>query len=179
MSDRERWIVYPLLFFALLLGAKDRIVPPDPLACQRLECQSLVIKSADGRELVKLGPTTDGAVLRFFSSADALAKTASDDVDFKPSPLRQMLEVGADSTGGYATMFGPKVAPVLKLGHHPSLELTGLIATSQDGEPKTYDDNSESSDVVWGQLLEWSDKKQDKNSRKSNAVGMSQDDVFR
>lgn len=177
MSDRERWIVYPLLFFALLLGARDRIAPPNPLACQRLECQSLVVKSADGRELVRLGPTTDGAVLRFFSSSDALERIASDNADFKPSPLRQMLEVGADSTGGYATVFGPKVAPVLKLGHHPTLNSTGLIATNQDGEPKTYANDSESTNVVWGQLLEWSDKKTGDNNAENEAAGASQNDA--
>lgn len=155
MSDRERWIVYPLLFFSFLLGAKDRIAPPNPLTCGQLECQSLVLKSADGRELVKLGPTSDGAVLRFYSEPEEWAKNASDDIDFKPVPLRQMVEVGADATGGYATMFGPKSAPVLKLGHHEELESTGLIATDQDGEPRTLNGESDSAQVVWGQLLEW------------------------
>lgn len=170
MSDRERWIVYPLLFFALLLGARDRIAPPNPLECGQLECHSLVLKSTDNRELITLGPTSDGAVLRFYSSADELAKNTSDAIDFKPAPLRQMLEIGADATGGYTTLFGPKTAPVLKLGHHEALESTGLIATNYDGEPRTLEDDSESSDVVWGQLLEWTENEVELNTEEKVEV---------
>lgn len=47
MSDRERWILYPLLFLALGAALKDKLVPP-----QRLECAVLV---ADAVHVKRLG----------------------------------------------------------------------------------------------------------------------------
>jgi hypothetical protein len=37
MSTRERWIVYPLLFLALGLALRDKLIPPSRFRCGRLE----------------------------------------------------------------------------------------------------------------------------------------------
>ena len=52
----------------------------------------------------------------------------------KESPLRRTLEIGSGAAGGYVTANGPDEAPVLKLGHHPSHEASGLIGTNAEGE---------------------------------------------
>lgn len=149
MSDRERWIVYPLLFFALLLGARDRVAPPNPLKCDALECRSLKVISADGREFVKLFPTSDGALMRFYSRAEYDMENQGERISLKPTQLEQALEIGADATGGYATLFGPDDAPAMKLGHHDAIKSSGLIASTNDGE--TLDVDGE----TWGPLMKW------------------------
>lgn len=45
MSERERWIVYPLVFLALGAAIRDKIaraVVTDDLHCKRIYCQDLV-----------------------------------------------------------------------------------------------------------------------------------------
>ena len=42
MSSRERWIVYPLLVFALALGAKDQLFEY-PIKVSRVECKDLKV----------------------------------------------------------------------------------------------------------------------------------------
>ncbi|MAT69547.1 MAG: hypothetical protein CMJ58_08485 [Planctomycetaceae bacterium] len=69
MSERERWIVYPLLFFALGAAIRDKIlnvVESKQVACGELEaktirCQELVVTDPAGRGagLAKLGSTLD------------------------------------------------------------------------------------------------------------------------
>ncbi len=44
MSDRERWIVYPLLFFSLVMGLRLTYVNPYEFRCRTIECQSLQVE---------------------------------------------------------------------------------------------------------------------------------------
>ncbi|MCA9235838.1 MAG: hypothetical protein KDA44_10225 [Planctomycetales bacterium] len=67
MSERERWIVYPLLFFALGAAIRDKIlnsVESDQIACEELDaktirCEEIVVTDPQGRTagLAKLGST--------------------------------------------------------------------------------------------------------------------------
>ena len=43
MTERERWIVYPLLVVAVSLGIKDRIRPPAEFRAQRIICNDLTV----------------------------------------------------------------------------------------------------------------------------------------
>jgi hypothetical protein len=52
MSDRERWTIYPLLFLALALGLRDRLIPPDPPADMTL--RELTIVGEDNRANIRL-----------------------------------------------------------------------------------------------------------------------------
>lgn len=51
MSDRERWIVYPLLLMALGMAAAPRLAPGtgrfEDVHCTRLYCNEVVAKKAD------------------------------------------------------------------------------------------------------------------------------------
>ena len=73
MSDRERWIVYPLLFLALGISVKNGIslrMGREEQASERLSCRVLTLEADDGRRVrLRCGsleePTLeiDGAVL--------------------------------------------------------------------------------------------------------------------
>jgi hypothetical protein len=48
MSNRERWIVYPLLFYALVMGFKSTYRDPLEFRCRTIECQNLNVKLING-----------------------------------------------------------------------------------------------------------------------------------
>ena len=50
MSDRERWIVYPLLFAALAMGGFNRMKTSTRLTCHEIECNRLIV-TPDPRDL--------------------------------------------------------------------------------------------------------------------------------
>jgi hypothetical protein len=71
MSERERWIVYPMLFLAVMLAAVDKIVPRgktrfDEVVCKQLRAQEILCTemrtvSSNGQStLVRLGTTPFG-----------------------------------------------------------------------------------------------------------------------
>ena len=43
MSDRERWIVYPLLFFAWIMGFRATYMTSERLQSSTIECNNLVV----------------------------------------------------------------------------------------------------------------------------------------
>ncbi len=55
MTERERWTVYPLLFFSLAVSIKDKIAKPLEFDAPRVTCRELVVTDPSGqRPLVKL-----------------------------------------------------------------------------------------------------------------------------
>lgn len=78
MSTRERWIVYPLLFLALGIAMRDKVVPPSHLEagsitaprvrCNELQtgqvlCDRIDAKQSECRTMLVNGPTGQPAVL--------------------------------------------------------------------------------------------------------------------
>jgi len=54
MSERERWIIYPLLFFALSAAVRDKIL--HRIDAKEITCESLkIVDQQDGRLFVELG----------------------------------------------------------------------------------------------------------------------------
>jgi hypothetical protein len=53
MNERERWIVYPLLFLALGASLRDKIIKTTE--SQRIKCQGLVVVDSEDRPLLVLG----------------------------------------------------------------------------------------------------------------------------
>ncbi|WP_442484614.1 hypothetical protein [Aeoliella sp. SH292] len=53
MTERERWIVYPLLFLALGAALRDKIIKTTE--SQRIKCQGLVVVDSEDRPLLVLG----------------------------------------------------------------------------------------------------------------------------
>ncbi|HEX4412508.1 MAG TPA: hypothetical protein VH107_02695 [Lacipirellulaceae bacterium] len=65
MSDRERWIIYPLLFLALGAALRDKFV--EPTVRKSIVCQELTVVDDDvpgqegARILAKIGPNSEAA----------------------------------------------------------------------------------------------------------------------
>ena len=55
MSDRERWIVYPLLFLAIGMSLRDKTLPT-----KRLVTQKLVVLNDNDASVVEIGATAEG-----------------------------------------------------------------------------------------------------------------------
>jgi hypothetical protein len=68
MSERERWIVYPLLFLALGAGLRDKLF--DQMMSRRIVCQELIVTEDKRvgpepvRILARIGPTEPTATGR-------------------------------------------------------------------------------------------------------------------
>ncbi|MFM7207304.1 MAG: hypothetical protein ACKO4T_11635 [Planctomycetaceae bacterium] len=65
MTSRERWTVYPLLFFAIGLALRAVTIPPptltvDVLEAGRVICGEIVVNAADGTKLVHVGRVKGG-----------------------------------------------------------------------------------------------------------------------
>ena len=70
MSQRERWMVYPLLFLALGVSLRDKLIPPQVRAlsvesisvrCAQLEVRDRVeVCDRSGRTLIVIGPDETG-----------------------------------------------------------------------------------------------------------------------
>jgi len=91
MSSRERWIIYPLLFFAFCLAAKDQhpLLHSSTLKADRVECQELsahlvhggqlkaqrlTVATNDGRRQAQIGSSGGGEdLLTIFGPNDRVA----------------------------------------------------------------------------------------------------------
>ncbi|REK29374.1 MAG: hypothetical protein DWQ42_03625 [Planctomycetota bacterium] len=54
MTDRDRWIVYPLLLLALGSSMKDRLLPQETVVCGRLVTGSVEIQDARGNPRIRM-----------------------------------------------------------------------------------------------------------------------------
>ena len=46
MSNRERWIIYPLLFYSMAMGFKANYLSPLEFRCQSIACRKLSVTEA-------------------------------------------------------------------------------------------------------------------------------------
>ena len=62
MSQRERWVVYPLLFFCVMMSIQAQGCPPgkESVAATSLTCEDLTILDSQGATAVKLGTSKRG-----------------------------------------------------------------------------------------------------------------------
>ena len=154
MVERERWIIYPLLFFALLLAARDRMIPPNPLKCPSIECSELTVRSQDGRDLVRMGGSLDSGVIIVYGPSHAID---ADSLNLQDN--EHLLELGTSDGGGYVTAFGPPDAPTLKLGHLQERALSGLIAVDDADQAASQD--SPGDEELWGPTVLWKTNSED------------------
>jgi hypothetical protein len=68
MSDRERWIVYPLLFLAIGLSLRTKafvetgqIKVNQVVDAEQINCRRLIVQNEKGEPLMGLGSSTDGS----------------------------------------------------------------------------------------------------------------------
>ncbi len=98
MTDRERWIVYPLLFLALGTTLRDKL-GPSTIVCGEVRCERLLIVDAKDRERVKL------STVQRSSSNGELVSSGRLEIhgyggDLKsPAPLIELRSDGSGSRG--------------------------------------------------------------------------------
>ncbi|HKD35867.1 MAG TPA: hypothetical protein VKB78_03675 [Pirellulales bacterium] len=56
MSDRERWIVYPLLFLAIGMSLRDKLGLPT----KKIVTEKIVVLNDNDVPVVEIGPTPEG-----------------------------------------------------------------------------------------------------------------------
>jgi predicted enzyme related to lactoylglutathione lyase len=79
MSDRERWIVYPLLFYALVMGWKSTYRDPMEFRCRTIECQQLKVQLINGSDARAMAAPRGPAQVIVYQ-ADAAAGAAEPSV---------------------------------------------------------------------------------------------------
>ena len=73
MTNRERWIVYPLLAFALMMGMRSQVQNPLLVRAQKIECTDLQVKTINGKAPTNQGM---GVVLPMVNQAMKLVSEA-------------------------------------------------------------------------------------------------------
>lgn len=71
MSDRERWIVYPLLFLAIGMSLRDKTLPTT-----RVITDKIVVLNDNDVPVVEIGPTREGnGAIRVYRGDGAVGLT--------------------------------------------------------------------------------------------------------
>jgi hypothetical protein len=113
MTPRERWVVYPLLFFALSLALKPKLL--DQVEAKRIRCESLTIAHGDEpgihmgvnvRHAPNEAPHVVGGSVQVYAERGQLAAMIAAGNDGKAGLIRtysegrprMTLDTGADDT---------------------------------------------------------------------------------
>ena len=85
MSDRERWIVYPLLFLALGVALRDkltqivetrtveaRFVEAQSVEVDRIRCKSIVVVGKNEKSQIDLSASSEGGLMSVWDSQQEL-----------------------------------------------------------------------------------------------------------
>jgi hypothetical protein len=173
MSNRDRWIIYPLLLFAILLGARDKFM--DQAKYRDLSCNELTVTSLDGRPLVTIGGSNAGQVVMYapLPTGDQAPGEANPG-QVLPDARSRIVELGAESAGGFVKVFGPPGAPTLKVGHQETERLSGLVAIDDHGDPLPAE-SPPVTEKVWGTTMPWDQPATESSAGESG--GDSQDEA--
>ena len=123
MTSRERWTIYPLLFFALAMAARDKVATPPESSFRSITCQRLVVQNLNGQPLIQIGVSADGnGAIEVLRPSNATA-TAN-------APPESLLEISANERGGYFTAFGTEDRPGILVGYRVKEDFGGLMAVN-------------------------------------------------
>ncbi|MCA9262651.1 MAG: hypothetical protein KDA60_02335 [Planctomycetales bacterium] len=148
MTNRERWVVYPLLFFSLMMGLSEKLSPARNGTFNRLECTELRILSRAKQPILLAHESAQGSAvlqLRGLASTGYDVGLGGDDgsgpvdvkdwTDAKGRPkMRQLAELSGDIGGGYLILNGPQTFPELRLGHGDEQRISGMSGKRESGE---------------------------------------------
>lgn len=166
MSSRERWTIYPLLFLAILMAARNDVLPTERSRFRTIECQELIVSNLNNEPLVKIGETSQeaGVVVVYAPVANHMSKSLDEadasDHGGASSPARSsrkvrtpVAELTGEADGGAMRLRSVSGIPTLYLGHQRSKRLSGLMAT------RSGDDWLTTVPVVasnyWGTQFDW------------------------
>jgi hypothetical protein len=68
MSERERWIVYPLLLLTMGIALRDKLGVAKEVHARRIICEQLTVSNEDAGPQVVLESTKSGGVVRAISA---------------------------------------------------------------------------------------------------------------
>jgi hypothetical protein len=143
MSDRERWIVYPLLFLTLGIALRNQFFPTrrfgavdlraGEISAQRILCDELVVRDKAHCREVKFDKAEGGAIqsdradCHFLNVVNAKGRplvTAGEETSsgaglIQTSDSRGMplVQIRPSSGGGMVTAFGQQGNVLVELGH--------------------------------------------------------------
>ncbi|MCE5303967.1 MAG: hypothetical protein LLF97_12795 [Planctomycetaceae bacterium] len=112
MSTRERWIVYPLLFFAIGIALRDKILPQRVVRAREVFCDRLVSGRSECRALLVNGPKNRPVVV---AGMDTSLRTGTVET-FTEDGLPQV-QLRSTESGGMVTAVGQAGKVVLILGY--------------------------------------------------------------
>src|SRR5215213_6910525 len=115
MTERERWIVYPLLFLALGAALRDKLV--DRTMTKSIVCQELLIVDEESnghhgqRTLARIGGTTPKSGAKSAASFQMNGDLEIVDDDLAENSARILVKLGRSNSSsglpaGYAHVFG-------------------------------------------------------------------------
>ena len=150
MSNRERWIVYPLLLFAVISIAIDQVSGRALLELHTIRCQELVITSPRGAPRIVLGNAVEsaGGLITIHGPSTSAGGESSHWNEVQT-------EIGASEDGGFVRIIGAEGVPSLYLGHQRQWQSSGLTVTDKRGEPLPVDTNHKELLDLWGPMLAW------------------------
>jgi hypothetical protein len=110
MTERERWIVYPLLFLTMGISLRGKAYPTKKVDADRIECGELVVTGPDGKPAVVLNASAPGGqIIARRITCDELTVPGADG---KPAVV-----LNASKSGGMVTAISADHALELTLGH--------------------------------------------------------------
>ncbi len=152
MTNRERWIVYPLLFLTLGIGIRDKVAPPSPrfmrpgvnalnVRCLHLECQDLTVTGPNGETRVRVGNTPNQAgQIEIYGSDHTMVMVAGADNTGRSGRVQTLAadataQVSLHSTdrGGQVATFDRDDKTRVVLGYDGMGPGTFLIAPEENG----------------------------------------------
>ncbi len=130
MSSRERWIIYPLLFFAFCLAGRDQLayLRPRVVKIPRLSCKVIEAKSIGGDIMVAGNLTGNSIQCKKSLEADTARVNMVDTgilrcerIEVESPDGQRVAELRPTDTGaGQLTLFGPDERPAVVLSYGES-----------------------------------------------------------
>lgn len=166
MSDRERWVIYPLLLFAISPTLKDIVQQPTELKTRVVECNQLTVKSFDGKPWVQIngayknaGKKNAGMVVLYGANEKPAVVLDTDEhgalgiVETRNADGDRVALMGANPGGGMLQLVGQESQTSLIVGYQKELQLAGLLAI--DRHEKLIGVEVGEKFVPWGSPLRW------------------------
>lgn len=154
MSDRERWIIYPLLFFSLLLAARGQCNHPREAKFHRLVCHQLEILPSGSRSgrIDLFGKNNQLRV-----SINASGKNNAGVIEIRDAQGKKAVRLVTTDEGGLIQLVRTGDSSQLHLGYE---DISGLFAIDAQGQLILLESKSGKL-IPWGQPLPQRNDRQD------------------
>ncbi|MCA9189333.1 MAG: hypothetical protein R3E01_34680 [Pirellulaceae bacterium] len=162
MTQRERWIVYPLLFMSLAFGLRGDLFPRQNAKFEVLTCQGLRVVDNRGKALVEVGIAGgQGGSLRILNKIGSPVVVLEPDfydqhgvVTIADAASNTLAKLGAHANFPQLEFVETKDAPRLVVGADAQRHVSGLMTVDDEHQILGLADEHEPPDA-WGTLLPW------------------------